>query len=30
MTTTLVVGKWEKAIDRERLRTQLDAGYQSG
>ncbi|MER6082836.1 cation:dicarboxylase symporter family transporter [Streptomyces sp. NPDC001833] len=25
---TLVVGKWEKAIDRDRLRTQLDAGYQ--
>ncbi|MCX4816579.1 cation:dicarboxylase symporter family transporter [Streptomyces sp. NBC_01239] len=26
---TLVVGKWEHAIDRERLRTQLDAGYQA-
>ncbi|MFE7170354.1 cation:dicarboxylate symporter family transporter [Streptomyces sp. NPDC057616] len=26
---TLVVGKWEKAIDRDRLRTQLDAGYQA-
>lgn len=26
---TLVVGKWENAVDRERLRTQLDAGYQT-
>ncbi|OON79654.1 cation:dicarboxylate symporter family transporter [Streptomyces tsukubensis] len=26
---TLVVGKWEKAIDRERLRTQLDSGYRA-
>ncbi|WP_330284919.1 cation:dicarboxylate symporter family transporter [Streptomyces sp. NBC_00588] len=25
---TLVVGKWENAIDRDRLRTQLNAGYQ--
>ncbi|MCR6487490.1 C4-dicarboxylate transporter DctA [Amycolatopsis sp. OK19-0408] len=24
---TLVVGKWEKAIDRERLHAELDAGY---
>ncbi|MFS8201682.1 cation:dicarboxylate symporter family transporter [Streptomyces sp. CWNU-52B] len=24
---TLVVGKWEKAIDRDRLRTELDSGY---
>ncbi|MGW0086664.1 cation:dicarboxylate symporter family transporter [Streptomyces sp. NPDC003393] len=24
---TLVVGKWEKAVDRERLRTELDTGY---
>lgn len=26
---TLVVGKWEKAIDRERLHTELDAGYRA-
>ncbi len=26
---TLVVGKWEKAIDRERLHAELDAGYQA-
>jgi len=26
---TLVVGKWEKAVDRDRLRTELDAGYRS-
>jgi aerobic C4-dicarboxylate transport protein len=26
---TLVVGKWEKAVDRGRLRTELDAGYRS-
>lgn len=25
----LVVGKWEKAVERERLRTELDAGYQA-
>ncbi|KAA9165853.1 C4-dicarboxylate transporter DctA [Amycolatopsis acidicola] len=25
---TLVVGKWEKAIDRVKLQTELDAGYQ--
>jgi len=24
---TLVVGKWEKAVDRERLHRELDAGY---
>jgi aerobic C4-dicarboxylate transport protein len=26
---TLVVGKWEKAIDRERLHAELDAGYRA-
>ena len=26
---TLVVGKWENAVDRERLLTELDAGYQA-
>lgn len=26
---TLIVGKWEKAVDRERLRAELDAGYQA-
>ncbi len=26
---TLVVGKWEKSVDRERLRLELDAGYQA-
>jgi aerobic C4-dicarboxylate transport protein len=26
---TLVVGKWEKAVDRVRLRAELDAGYQA-
>jgi aerobic C4-dicarboxylate transport protein len=25
---TLIVGKWEKAIDRQRLRAELDTGYQ--
>ncbi|MFI6343902.1 cation:dicarboxylate symporter family transporter [Streptomyces sp. NPDC050560] len=25
---TLVVGKWEKAIDRDRLKAELDSGYQ--
>jgi aerobic C4-dicarboxylate transport protein len=25
---TLVVGKWEKSVDRERLRVELDSGYQ--
>ena len=26
---TLVVGKWEKAVDFTKLRTELDAGYQA-
>ena len=26
---TLIVGKWENAVDRTRLRTELDAGYRS-
>ncbi|HWC79711.1 MAG TPA: cation:dicarboxylase symporter family transporter [Pseudonocardiaceae bacterium] len=27
--TTLIVGKWEKAVDRDRLRAELDIGYQA-